>query len=62
MNHGVYVTEQATSVGTPVVAESGIPFVVGIAPVQSAGSPAKVGVPVLCTSFEEAKRKAWLLG
>ena len=56
-NHGVYVFEQATSVGTPVVAESGIPFVVGIAPVQSAGSPAKVGVPVLCTSFEEAKEK-----
>ena len=36
MNHGVYVGEQATSVSTPVVADSGIPFVVGTAPVQSA--------------------------
>ena len=56
-NHGVYVSEQATSVGTPVVAKSGIPFAIGIAPVQSADSPAQVGAPVLCTSFEEAKAK-----
>ncbi len=56
-NHGVYVSEQATSVGTPVVANSGIPFVVGSAPVQSADAPAQVGAPVLCTSFEEAKAK-----
>ena len=25
-NHGVYVSEQATSVSTPVVADSGVPF------------------------------------
>lgn len=56
-NHGVYVSEQATSVGTPVVAKSGIPFVIGSAPVQSADTPAAVGVPVLCMSFEEAKDK-----
>lgn len=56
-NHGVFVYEQATSVGTPVVAKSGIPFFIGAAPVQSADSPAKVGVPVLATSFEEAKEK-----
>ena len=55
--HGVYVSEQATSVGIPAVAESGIPFVIGVAPVQSADAPAKVGEPVLCTSFEEAKAK-----
>lgn len=36
MNHGVYVSQLATSVSTPVVAESGIPFVVGLAPVQAA--------------------------
>ena len=35
MNHGVYVSQQATSVSTPVVAESGVPFVVGLAPVQA---------------------------
>ena len=56
-NHGVFVYEQATSVGTPVVAESGIPFVIGAAPVQSAESPANVGVPVLATSFQEAQEK-----
>lgn len=56
-NHGVYVFEQATSVGTPVPAKVGIPFVIGAAPVQSANSPAMVGDPVLCTSFEEAVAK-----
>lgn len=57
MNHGVYVTEQATSVSTPVVANSGLPFFIGTAPVQSAESPAKVGVPVLCHSWNEAVEK-----
>ena len=45
MNHGVFTTEQATSVTTPAVAESGVAFVVGAAPVQSAANPAKVGKP-----------------
>ena len=57
MNHGVNVGERATSVSTPVVADSGIPFVVGTAPVQSAENPAKKGVPVLCTSWDEAVDK-----
>ena len=56
-NHGVFVSEQATSVSTPVVANSGVPFVVGPAPVQSAESPASVGVPVLCTNWAEAVEK-----
>lgn len=56
-NHGVYVSEQATSVGTPNVAKSGIPFFIGTAPIQAAESPATVGVPVLAMSFEEAKAK-----
>ena len=56
-NHSVYVSEQATSVGTPNVAKSGIPFFIGTAPIQAAESPATVGVPVLATSFEEAKAK-----
>ncbi len=54
VNHGVNAGEQATSVSTPVVAESGVPFVVGTAPIQSATNPAKAGVPVLCTSWDEA--------
>ena len=55
--HGVYTTQDATGVSTPSVADSGIPFVVGAAPVQSADnySAAALGLPVLCTSFAEAK-------
>lgn len=56
-NHGVFVSQQATSVSTPVVADSGVPFVVGAAPVQSAASPAAPGSPVLCTSWKEAVEK-----
>lgn len=54
VNHGVNATEQSTSVSTPRVAESGVPFFVGTAPVQSAESPAKVNMPILCTSWDEA--------
>lgn len=57
MKHGVYVSQKGTSVGTPVVAECGIPFFIGSAPVQSAAAPAKAGVPVLCTSWAEAVDK-----
>ena len=56
-NHGVYVSEQATSVSTPVVADSGVPFVIGAAPVQSAATPSAPGMPVLCTSWAEAVEK-----
>lgn len=56
-NHSVTVTEQSTSVSTPVVAESGIPFVVGIAPIHSADTPATPNVPVLCTSWDECLEK-----
>ena len=52
--HGVSARQQATSVLTPAVAESGIPFVVGTAPVHTAERPAAAGVPVLCTSWDEA--------
>ena len=53
IKHGVYVSERATSVSTPVVAECGIPFVIGAAPVQSAQTPAGIGIPVLCSSWDE---------
>lgn len=51
--HGVYVNEESTSVSTPVEVETGIPFVVGLSPIQKADAPATVGVPKLCTSFAE---------
>ncbi len=55
--HGVRTYEQATSLSTPVVADVGIPFVVGTAPLHTAESPANINFPVLCTSFDEARTK-----
>ena len=52
-NHGVFVSERETSLSAPVVAASGVPFIVGIAPVHTADDPATVNVPVLCTSWDE---------
>lgn len=59
MGHGVYTYESATSVVTPNKATSGIPFVIGIAPLSSvdADKRAEVNVPVLATSFAEAEEK-----
>lgn len=51
--YGVFVTEQQTSVSTPVVADVGIPFAIGCAPIQTAEDPAEVGIPTLCTSWGE---------
>ena len=55
--HGVFVTEQATSVGTPVAVETGVPFVIGLSPINLAENPANAGVPVLCTSYSEFVEK-----
>ena len=51
--HGVYVSEEATSVSTPVEVQTGIPFVIGLSPIQNAENPATVGIPVLCTTYAE---------
>ena len=56
-NHGVYVTERATSFSVPLTAQVGIPFIIGAAPVQSAQTQAAVGAPIFCTSFAEAVEK-----
>lgn len=56
-NLGIHVYEKATAVSTPVVANSGIPFVVGLAPSHAAAKPARANVPVLCTSWDEAVEK-----
>lgn len=50
--HGVKARQQETSVSTPVTASSGIPFVVGTAPVHTVGG--KVNVPILCNTYSEA--------
>lgn len=51
--HGVYVSEERTAVSTPVEVETGVPFVVGLAPIQKAETPATVGIPKICTTFAE---------
>lgn len=56
-NHGVFVSQKATAISTPVVAESGVPFVVGTAPAHTAATPAKIKTPVLVTSWDEAVEK-----
>jgi len=56
-NHGVFIQEQATSIGAPVVAATGVSFVIGAAPVQSAAHPAALGLPVLVTGWNEFKDK-----
>jgi len=50
--HGVRVSEQSTSVATPLVATSGIPFVVGTAPVHTVNG--KVNTPVLANTYADA--------
>lgn len=56
-NLGIHVYKKATAVSTPVVADSGIPFIVGTAPVHTAAKPGKPNYPVLCTSWDEAVEK-----
>lgn len=52
-NHGVNVYEQGTAVSTPVEAPTGVPFIIGLSPIQKADTPATAGIPVLCTSYAE---------
>jgi len=51
--HGVHVSEQATSVLPSVGVSAGIPFIVGTAPVGMADEE-NVNKPVLCHSYAEA--------
>jgi phage tail sheath protein FI len=57
VKHGVFVNEQATSIGAPVVAATGVPFVIGTAPIQGAENPAQAGVPVLVTGWSEFRSR-----
>jgi len=50
--HGAKASKKTTSVSTPVVADSGIHFIVGTAPVHTVGG--KVNEPVLAYSYAEA--------
>lgn len=50
--HGASARQVETSVSTPVAASSGVPFVVGSAPVHTVGGA--VNVPVLANNYNEA--------
>lgn len=52
--HGIRSKQVETSIQTPVTATSGVPFVVGIAPVQATGGA--VNEPILCNSFAGASK------
>jgi len=56
-NLGIHVYKKATAVSIPVVADSGIPYFVGAAPVHTATKPGKPNYPILCTSWDEAVEK-----
>ena len=62
-NHGITTKQVATSVSTPVTANSGITFVVGTAPVQMLGAKYSAGErnvfqnvnePIMCNNYAEA--------
>lgn len=53
--HGVMATEQQVAHEPVREARSGIPFVVGTAPVHTAGG--SVNKPILCASFEDAREQ-----
>lgn len=50
--HGVSTRQIETSVSTPVAASSGVPFIVGTAPVHTVGGA--VNVPILANNYSEA--------
>lgn len=54
--HGIYTSEQATSVSAPITSDAALTIVVGTAPIHTvAGDPAKVtNVPVMVNNYEGA--------
>lgn len=53
--HGVYVTEQPTSLVVPSTATAGLQVIIGTAPINKAEDPYScTNVPILITSYKEA--------
>lgn len=52
--HGVYASEQATSLVAPVQTNAALPVIFGTAPVHLASDPAAANRPVLCYGLDEA--------
>ena len=56
INHGITITENPTSFDPPVEAKSGIPIIIGTAPVNLTATPADAyNKAILISNFEEAK-------
>ena len=52
--HGIYTSEQATSLVSMTQTDSGLIVAVGTAPVHLASAPADANTPVLCYTYKEA--------
>ena len=52
--HGVYTSEAATSIISPVNTTAGLPVIYGTAPVHLATDRAEVNKPILCHTYAEA--------
>lgn len=53
--HGVYTSEQATSMSAPITGTAGLQVIVGTAPVNMLDNPAEaVNVPLLVNNYKEA--------
>ena len=55
--HGVFGVELPTTVAAAPAQVSGLPFVIGVSPINAAEAPAAVGTPVLIRSFAEFRQK-----
>ena len=61
--HGVYNSEQDTSLTVPIRGSAGLPVVFGTAPIHLVKDPAKaVNTPLLCYSFQECVQSAGYSG
>ena len=59
--HGVYNTEQDTSLTVPVQGSAGLQVIFGVAPIHLSADPAKAAnTPKLCYSFKVSAGR-WLL-
>ncbi|MDL2280324.1 phage tail sheath family protein [Selenomonadales bacterium OttesenSCG-928-I06] len=55
--HGIYGSENPTSIIPPTRIESGLPVVVGTAPIHLATDPIPANTPILCYNYAEAVKQ-----
>lgn len=58
IDHGVYTVKRPTaSTLQPTIPTTGLPYVVGTAPIYAASDPAEINMPVVVDNYEEAVKK-----